>query len=260
MSLFALTGPVGTKRQGWDRSVKRTLITVPKVAPALTKTKLTLDDACAVLRGNDVVLKARLTTEALSPLGGQMVQFSVAGISQSLSPVTNSEGVAEISVPVAGFGVGDLQIRAEFLGTSAYVASSDSAWLGIKYMFQGFMPPMNADGTSIFKTGRVIPFKIRLLDGQSLGGITNASPSIGMVKLAETTAGSDGETPIQMAPDAGYTMRYTNLADDQYIYNWDLSALQNGSYKVMVDLNDSKACGGWRSTVYGELISVEKKK
>jgi hypothetical protein len=238
--------------------------TVPKAVPASTKTKLELNDVCGVLHASDVLLQAHLMTDpsgaSSAPVAGQTIHFSFNGA--QWTGTTDASGLAQVSVPIASLPVSpnDYEISAVFEGAAPYIGSSDAAWLGIKYMFQGFMPPMNADGTSVFKTGRVIPFKIRILDGNSIGGITNASPLIGMVKLSDTTAGTDSETPIQGTPDAGYLMRYTNLLDDQYIYNWDLTPLDNGSYQVMVDLQDSKVCGGWRSTIYGALISVQKKK
>jgi hypothetical protein len=36
-------------------------------------------------------------------------------------------------------------------------------------------------------------------------------------------------------------MRYDASAD-QYIYNWDLPSLTNGTWYVIVDLNDSNNC------------------
>ncbi len=251
--------PAGELR-GVNNSIPIT-ITVPKSAPSPVETTLDLSDACGVLRGGDVgltaVLKEKISGNSISE---QWVQFFVAGASVG-SAETDSTGKATLSYYVGSLPVGDTPIKAIFTGTDTYIGSSDEAKLGLTYIFQGFMPPMNADGTSVFKTGRVIPFKIRILDGQGNGLITDATPEIGVFKLSTTTAGTDSETAAQGTPDASYFMRYTNTTDDQYIYNWDLTALTNGSYQVKVDLHDSQACGkGWTPTQYGALLSVQKNK
>ena len=246
--------------KGENNSIPIT-ITVPKSAPSPIETTLDLSDACGTLRGKDVTLTAVLKQKVSGvAISGEWVEFFVGSVSAG-SVRTNSIGAAAVTVPVGSLPVGDTPIKASFAGTSTYIGSNDEAKLGLTYIFQGFMPPMNADGTSVFKTGRVIPFKIRILDGQAQGGITNATPEIGVFLRSTSTAGTDQENALQGTPDASYFMRYTNTTDDQYIYNWDLTLLTNGTYDVKVDLNDSQACGkGWVPTQYGAVISVEKRK
>ena len=235
-------------------------ITVPKVDPDPIGTVVTLKNACGVLNGDAVILEAQLTTTAGEPLQGLPLKFFVGSTFQEPAMITDYEGKARTSVSIADLAVGDVPISAVFDGQAPYTGTSGGAQLGINYLFQGFMPPVNADGTSIFKTGRVIPFKIRILDGKANGLIATARPEIGMAKQSTGTAGSSLETPITGTPDQGFVMRYTGTSDDQYIYNWDLTSLENGTYRVMIDLNDSLTCGGWRPTIHETVITVEKKK
>ena len=50
-------------------------------------------------------------------------------------------------------------------------------------------------------------------------------------------------------------MRYVP-EDGHYMYNWDLSALTNGTYGVVVDLGDSATCS---AGPYYAVITVAKK-
>jgi hypothetical protein len=54
-------------------------------------------------------------------------------------------------------------------------------------------------------------------------------------------------------PDSGNAMRY-DLFEDQYLFNWDVSKVQNGSYHIWVDL-DEGACG----SPHRATVAIEKK-
>lgn len=218
---------------------------------------------CANLNGA-VDFRATLTTADTPPVGiaGKLIDFGLESAPGSNTIVgitavaTESSGDAVLSgVSLLGRGVGDYTVKAAFSGDSQYLASHDTATLGIQYMFLGFQPPINPDGTSVFGNGRVIPIKIRISD--ALGNpVTTAAPTVWIKKQLEGGGYLDeNEAASVSAADTGNVMRYSPT-DDQYIYNMDLSQLSNGIYVIRVDLG-SAAC---RSDSLAVPITVKKRK
>jgi hypothetical protein len=138
-----------------------------------------------------------------------------------------------------------------------YNPSDDGATLGIYYNFVGFQPPINPEGNSIFGNGRVIPIKIKIVNA-NLQPVIDAKPTVWLYQWSPGTGLGEvieAATSVSSA-DIDNIMRYVP-EDQQYIYNWDLSNLTNGTYAVVVELGDAgKACG--KGTYYA-TITVQKK-
>jgi hypothetical protein len=106
------------------------------------------------------------------------------------------------------------------------------------YVFGGYRQPVNADGTSIFKTGRTVPFKFALTTCTG-ANVSNAVAHIHVFLYAHGIVGTEVEdvsSPGQANTDDLY--RY-DASGMQYIYNLDTSSLtRNNSYLVRTDLDD----------------------
>ena len=220
-------------------------------------TTLTVPDPQCFIYGEGEVNLAATLTESVStdPIAGRLIEFSLEGASGSAN--TDASGEALWPYDLTTLGAGDFNLYAEFNGDSSYNPSNDSGTVGVSYRFIGFQQPINADGTSVFGNGRVIPVKIKIADA-NLQPVTNAAPTVWMTQVSPLTAiGTDLEPATSVsAADTGNTMRYVP-EDDHYIFNWDLSALSNGTWYVIVDLGDSDACG---EGPYFATITVNKKK
>lgn len=221
-------------------------------------TALTVPDPqCFMYKSGDANLTATLT-ELLShnSVSGGQVDFSIDS-NPIGSDFTDDNGDAILTYNINGLSAGDHNLFAEFAGDTMYNPSDNSATVGISYNFAGFKQPINADGTSVFGNGRVLPIKIQLTDG-NLQPVPDAAPTVWMTQVSPLTAlGSDLEPATSVSSaDTGNTMRYV-AADDQYIFNWDLSTLSNGTWYVVVDLGDSDACS---KGPYYATITVNKKK
>lgn len=100
------------------------------------------------------------------------------------------------------------------------------------YVFGGFKPPINSDGSSIFKAGNTIPVKITIADcsGQN---ISTATVTIAVYKITDAVLG----TVEELLPDSsgnantGNLFRYDGTAG-QYIYNLSTKGYAKGTYKV----------------------------
>jgi hypothetical protein len=97
-------------------------------------------------------------------------------------------------------------------------------------------PPINVDGSSIFKANRgVIPVKFSLTINNTP---TCALPTatISVTRTAGGVIGSVDESTYTMAADSGSSFRIDSSAC-QYIYNLGASALGVGTYRVDVSID-----------------------
>lgn len=240
--------------------VKLLYINFTVVEPVVEKedTVLTVEPKCVLYKAGDVQLTATLEELASGDkIPDANVDFYVDPPSTSIgSDSTNANGVAVLSYNIDSLTPGDHNLYAEFLGDTIYNPSNDSANLGVSYNFVGFQQPINADGTSVFGNGRVIPIKIKITDA-NLDPVTDAAPTVWVTKVSPSTALGDELEPASSvsAADTGNTMRY-DFVDNHYIYNWDLTSLTNGTWYVVVNLGDSDACS---SGPYYATITVSKK-
>jgi hypothetical protein len=92
-------------------------------------------------------------------------------------------------------------------------------------------PPINADGSSVFKANRgVVPVKFTLtVDGVATCQLPPAT--ISLSRTAGTVLGSISESTYLMPSDNGSNFRTT---DCQYIYNLGAGSLGKGTYRVNI--------------------------
>ena len=233
---------------------------VAEPVAVLKDTKLAVAKQCVLLNAGSVALEAKLEELVSgSVIAGASVDFSIdSEDSITGTSVTDADGIASLPFSVNGLAVGDHTIFAEYAGLGGmYNPTAASNTLGVSYLFGGFQQPINADGTSVFGNGRVIPVKIRLADANGQP-VSDAAPTVWVHQY--TTGTGLGEvieaaTSVSAA-DSGNVMRYDPTAG-QYIYNWNLDALANGTYGVVVDVGDSAACS---QGPYHAVITVARKK
>lgn len=259
---ISLAGTGYTGATGLSEAANGTLrlnFSVAEPVAVLLDTKLTVAKKCALLNAGDVSLEAKLE-ELVSgnAVPGASIDFFVNPPSPTVGTgVTDTDGQASVTYNVNSLPVGDHNLFAAYAGSSNYNPSDDSNLLGVSYLFGGFQQPINADGTSVFGNGRVIPVKIRLADANGTP-VADATPHVYVTQYSSTTGLGEVLEPATSvsSADTGNVMRYDPEAG-QYIYNWDLSALANGTYAVVVDLGDSAACS---QGAYHAVITVAKKK
>lgn len=103
------------------------------------------------------------------------------------------------------------------------------------YDFSGVLPPVSADGTSIFKAGSTVPVKFAVTD------LTGASVSdLGAtLTYAMLTDGVPGGTVVagtNVAATVGNQFRYDSTSG-QYIFNWSTKGLPAGTYQLTITLS-----------------------
>jgi hypothetical protein len=212
--------------------------TTPVCNPA--GTQMTVDRVCALLRQTDpVALKATL----LPNVEGKTVNFKVDGVAVG-SATTDGNGTATLTqVDVRALSLGDHTIFASFDGDCEYEPTSGTNTLGITYGVVAFQQPINADGSSVFRSVKTIPVKIIVKDG--LGNpVTDAQASLFFATFSNNILGTEMETvPLANTNnDTGNLMRLTDPSTGQYTFNWDTTGLANGTYRIRVGLGEGE-CG-----------------
>lgn len=203
-------------------------------------TSLVVDEVCVLLhQAAPATLKATLTPA----IAGKSISFTVDGNAAGAG-FTDVSGVATVPYDVSTLSVGDHDIIATFDGDCDYEASSNSNTLGVSYGSVRFQQPINADGSSIFKSVRTIPVKILVTDGNGVP-VTDAQAFVFFGKYSGVVLGTESESvPLANTNnDSGNQMRLGDASIGQYVFNWNTTGLENGTYRVRIDLGEG-VCGG----------------
>ncbi|MCJ7634234.1 PxKF domain-containing protein, partial [Candidatus Bathyarchaeota archaeon] len=102
--------------------------------------------------------------------------------------------------------------------------------------FNGFLPPINNDDSSIFKLGSTVPVKFQLRDIQG-NFISTAIANISVAKITDHTIGTEVEAVSTSAATTGNLFRY-DPTSKQYIFNLSTKSLSKGTWQIKVVIND----------------------
>jgi hypothetical protein len=162
-------------------------------------------------------------------------------IAFDIFPVTISNNAPEI-----GFPVGATTVTWTALDANGNAATVQQV-ITVQYKFNGFLQPINLDGSSIFKLGSTIPVKFKLTDAYG-NNVSSAIANIYFTKVTDQVVGSVLEATSTSASSSGNQFRY-DLVDQQYIYNLSTKPMSKGSYNLIVKLDDG--------TTYSVLVSIK---
>ena len=105
------------------------------------------------------------------------------------------------------------------------------------YDFGGILPPIKADGSSVFKLGRTIPVKFQLRDDQG-NFVTDAVANIFLQKFDNgDPEGDPMEGDSTSAASTGTEFRY-DFTSNQYIFNLATKLLSTGTWQIRILLDD----------------------
>jgi len=142
-----------------------------------------------------------------------------------------------LSIDTSSVGTKILTVAA---GTVQDVAGNSSvavtATYYVRYDFGGFLPPINPDGSSIFKLGSTVPVKFQLRDADG-AFVTNAMATIMVAKISNGVVGSEVEAVSTAAATSGNCFRYSSDGN-QYIFNLATKSLSVGTWQIRVILGD----------------------
>jgi len=176
-----------------------------------------------------------------------MLEFSAH---DSASGVASQQATFNGSVITTG-----TTVTLDHLGTNTFTfaaydiagnLASQTATFSVEYAFGGFLPPLNSNGSGVYKLGSVVPVKFQLRD--ATGAII--STAVARLTLQAFSGGAPVGTAIDATPpgsaDSGSLFRFDG---SQYIYNLSTKPLSTGTWQVQVHLDDG--------TVHGVTIGLK---
>lgn len=102
--------------------------------------------------------------------------------------------------------------------------------VNVNYGWAGIRPPIDPNGTSVFKTGSTVPVKFAL--GGASAGVTDLRATL---SYASSTKGPWTAAKTRTGVVPGDQFRYDA---GQYVFNWSTSGLTPGVYQLRIDLGD----------------------
>ncbi|MBX3745793.1 MAG: PxKF domain-containing protein [Verrucomicrobiae bacterium] len=156
--------------------------------------------------------------------GNKAVQFDYSGWSSALIDELENKALD-------GEVVGMLEGSPEFALTFRLLEPVEPEPLS----WSGVLSPIRADGSSVFKAGRVVPVKFQLTGGD--GGIVDLEARLYFTRLQGAEAGPINEARSPGAANSGNLFRY-EPGSGEYIFNWSTKGLSAGTYRLELDLGD----------------------
>ena len=211
----------------YDNAGNSTTSTSPAVNIDLTPPVVTisLPEPVTVLL-NQAGIYATANWEATDNLSG-VAGATTGAITQSLATGTVGTRTVDFTAS-AGTAVDNAGNQsAEVIKTYTYY---------VHYAFGGISPPVNADGSSVFKLNSTIPIKFQLTDAAG-NFVTNAVAKLYLTKISNGVTGSDIEAISTSAATTGSLFRYSTT-DNQYIFNLATKPLSIGTWQLRIELDD----------------------
>jgi subtilisin family serine protease len=168
--------------------------------------------------------------------------------------VLNQQVEAEFTCEDELFGTGvDTCVGPELLDTSAVgpaafeVSTSDNAGntdklvvsYHVVYDFSGVLSPINADGSSTFRVGQVVPVRFALADADGTRVPEPADATLSLARYTNDEPGVEFDAVDARRSNAGNAFAW-DADDQQYIFNLSTRILTPGVYRLTIALDDDE--------------------
>jgi PKD repeat protein len=198
---------------------------VRNVAPSVTASFASTRVACG---SNNATLNVSFTDPSTVDTHVATIDWG-DGSSQTVSPATSPLSVQH-TYAHAGSYTATVAVTDDDGDTT-----STTAAIAVNYTTSGVLPPINSDGSSVFKYKSTILVKVTFTDCDGTRP-TDLAPRISLTLISGSTPNIDINEPISTsAADTSGVMRFS---DGQYIYNLATKPLPDPSatYRVTITL------------------------
>jgi hypothetical protein len=175
-------------------------------------------------------LPANISATADAQCGGANVSYTATAVDLCSGPVPISCSMAS----GARFGLGTTTVQCSATDPHGNTATG-SFTVTVRYSWSGFLQPINADGSSIFKFGSTIPTKFQLTGASA--GCAAAVVQLEIAPVSNNIVGTYVEDTSNVGPDSGANFRY-DASGAQYIFNAGTKGLATGTWQWRVDFLD----------------------
>jgi hypothetical protein len=179
-----------------------------------------------------------------TPLSSAQLNATVTGVTGGDAPgaLTYDPPLGTVLPP------GTQKLKVTAAATDDYDSATAEVSVTVQYAGAGsvclgeaghqILPPINADGTSVFKARSTIPAKFRVCDasGNSIGA-SGVVIGLRLVQTISGTATADVNEPVtSTTPDASFRW---DLAGQQWVFNISTkTSASNKTYVYEITLND----------------------
>jgi hypothetical protein len=161
-------------------------------------------------------------------IDGAVVHYSASAadlVDGAITPVcTRASG--------STFALGTITVTCTATDAHGNVATG-TFQVNVHYGWCGVRPPIDNDGSSVFKLGSTVPVKFRLAGASS--GITNAAATLWVAKI--TSSGTGPYAPAVSTSGATTGNAFSSTAG-QYIFNLSTRGMSAGKWSLLIDLGD----------------------
>lgn len=123
-------------------------------------------------------------------------------------------------------------------------SNTQTATFEAQYVVYGFLPPIQADGSKVFKLGSTIPIKFQLKDFNGADISTAKATLILQQYSNDTPVGDPVIVESTSGADTGNIFRY-DFTNEQYIFNLYTKGLSQGLWQLQVHLDDGTTTIGF---------------
>jgi uncharacterized protein len=196
-------------------------VDVTNVAPSVSASFTSNSLSCGP---NNAMLNVSFTDPGVADTHSAVINWG-DGNTQTVNPATSPFSLQH-TYAAAGVYTATVTVTDDDGGAGTGTASAM-----VKFNTSGFLPPINRDGTSVFKYNSTIPVKISFTD---CNGATpaNLAPTIKLTMVSGSTPGLPINEPISTsAADTTGVMRFST---NQYIYNLATKPLPDPSATYLI--------------------------
>ena len=198
-------------------------VNVNNVAPSVNASFASSSLSCGT---NNATLNINFSDPGVADTHTVVINWG-DGNTQTISSATSPLAVAHTYAVVGTYNA-TVTVTDDDAGSGTAAASAT-----VNYNTSGFLQPINADGTSVFKYNSTIPVKIKFTNCDGTVP-SNLAPTISLVMVSGATPGLTINEPASTsAADTSGVMRFST---NQYIYNLATKPLPDSSatYKIIV--------------------------
>jgi hypothetical protein len=189
------------------------------------------------------VVTAPADVTAVAAGGATIVGYGAA----SASDIVDGALVATCAPPSgSAFAPGTTTVLCSATDAAGNTGSA-SFRVHVAFSWSGFLAPINADGSSLWRGGRTVPVKFQLTGASA--GYAGLTARLYVARVSSGVIGTEEEVASTSSADTGNTFRYS-ASDDHYIFNLATRGFADGTYQLRADLGD-----GTSRTV---LVSVRR--
>ena len=207
-----------------------TTVNVLNVAPTVLASFSSSSVSCGTSNG---ALTVSYTDPGVGDTHTALIDWG-DGSTQSLDPAV-SPFTLQHTYALAGVYTASISVTDDDDGTG-----SATATVTVNFNTSGVLPPLNKDGTSVFKFKSTIPVKVQFTDCN--GAVpANLAPKIKLTLVIGTTPGLEIDPPASTsAADTPGIMRFSG---NQYIYNLATKTLPDpsGTYRITITVPSHRA-------------------